>query len=79
LRGAALRFNVGAALRLPKVVSRRAARRLEEIELFRLLTAAEKKPRDRAIIEALYGTGARVDYAVPHRPKRRRSLSMSAP
>jgi site-specific recombinase XerD len=57
----ALRFNVGAALRLPKVVSRRAERRLEEIELFRLLTAVEKKPRDRAIIEALYGTGARVD------------------
>jgi integrase len=60
----ALRFNVGAALRLPKVVSRRAERRLEEIELFRLLTAVEKKPRDRAIIEALYGTGARVDELV---------------
>jgi integrase/recombinase XerD len=42
---------------LPKVVSRRAERRLEEIELFRLLTAVEKKPRDRAIIEALYGRG----------------------
>jgi hypothetical protein len=40
----ALRFNVGAALRLPKVVSRRAERRLEEIELFRLLTALERKP-----------------------------------
>ena len=40
----ALRFNVGAALRLPKVVSRRAERRLEEIELFRLLTAVERKP-----------------------------------
>jgi site-specific recombinase XerD len=60
----ALRFNVGAALRLPKVVSRRAERRLEEIELFRLLTAVEDKPRDRAIIEALYGTGARVDELV---------------
>jgi integrase len=60
----ALRFNVGAALRLPKVVSRRAERRLEEIELFRLLTAVEKKPRDRAIIEALYGTGAHVDELV---------------
>jgi integrase/recombinase XerD len=60
----ALRFNVGAALRLPKVVSRRAERRLEEIELFRLLTAVENKPRDRAIIEALYGTGARVDELV---------------
>jgi integrase/recombinase XerD len=60
----ALRFNVGAALRLPKVVSRRAERRLEEIELFRLLTAVENQPRDRAIIEALYGTGARVDELV---------------
>jgi site-specific recombinase XerD len=60
----ALRFNVGPALRLPKVVSRRAERRLEEIELFRLLTAVENKPRDRAIIEALYGTGARVDELV---------------
>jgi integrase len=56
----ALRFNVGAALRLPKVVSRRAERRLEELELFRLLTALEDQPRDRAIVEALYGTGARV-------------------
>ena len=26
-----------------------------------LLTALEKQPRDRAIIEALYGTGARVE------------------
>jgi integrase/recombinase XerD len=51
-------------LRLPKVVSRRAERRLEEIELFRLLTAIEKQPRDRAIIDALYGTGARVDELV---------------
>jgi hypothetical protein len=39
----ALLFDVGAALRLPKVVSRRAERRLEEIEPFRLLTAVEKK------------------------------------
>jgi len=46
-------FNVGAALRLPKVVSRRAERRLEEIEIYRLLTALEKPPRDRAIVEAL--------------------------
>ena len=57
----ALRFNVGAALRLPTVVSRRAERRLEEIELFKLLTALENHPRNRAIIEALFGTGARVD------------------
>ena len=63
----ALRFNVGAALRLPKVVSRRAERRLEEIELFRLLTAVEDRPRDRAIIEALYGTGARVEELVQMR------------
>ena len=60
----ALRFNVGTVLRLPKVVSRRAERRLEEIELFRLLTAIEKQPRDRAIIDTLYGTGARVDELV---------------
>ena len=49
----ALRFNVGAALRLPKVVSRRAERRLEEIELFRLLKAVENKPPDH---RALYVT-----------------------
>lgn len=60
----ALRFNVGAALRLPTVVSRRAERRLEEIEIFRLLTALEGQPRDRAIVEALYGTGARVEELV---------------
>jgi site-specific recombinase XerD len=56
----ALRFNVGAALRLPKVVSRRAERRLEQLELFRLLSALEDRPRNRTIVEALYGTGARV-------------------
>ncbi len=71
----ALRFNVGAALRLPKVVSRRAERRLEEIELFRLLTAVEKNPRNCAIIEALYGTGARVDELVQ---MRRRQLVADA-
>ncbi len=60
----ALRFNVGAALRLPKVVSRRAERRLEEIEVFRLLTALDGQPRARAIVEALYGTGARVEELV---------------
>ncbi len=52
----ALRFNVGAALRLPKVVSRRAEGSLEEIEVFRLLTALDGQPRDRVIVEALYGT-----------------------
>ena len=60
----ALRFNVGAALRLPKVVSRRAERRLEELEVFRLLTALDHQPRNRTIVEALYGTGARVDELV---------------
>jgi hypothetical protein len=40
---------------LPKVALRQAERRLEEIELFRLLTAVQKQPRNRAIIEALYG------------------------
>jgi hypothetical protein len=65
----ALRFNVGAALRLPKVVSRRAERRLEEIELFRLLTAVEKQPRDRAIIEALLWYG---------RPRRRARAAQAA-
>jgi site-specific recombinase XerD len=60
----ARRFNGGATLRLPEVVLRRAERRLEEIELFRLLTAVENKPRNRAIIEALYGTGGRVDELV---------------
>ena len=39
-------LNVGAALRLPKVVSRRAERRLEEIEVFRLLTALDGQPRE---------------------------------
>jgi integrase/recombinase XerD len=60
----ALRFNVGTVLRLPKIVSRWAERRHEEVELFRLLAAIEKQPRDRAIIDALYGTGARVDELV---------------
>jgi len=32
-----------AALRLPKVVSRRAKRRLEEIEIYRLLTVAHQR------------------------------------
>jgi hypothetical protein len=42
-----------------KVVLRRAERRLEEIDLFRLLTAVEKQPRDRAIIEAALRDGRR--------------------
>ncbi len=60
----ALSFNVGAPLRLPKVDSRRAERRLEEIELFRLLTAVQNHPRNRSIIDALYGSGARVEELV---------------
>jgi hypothetical protein len=47
---------------LPKVVSRRAERRLDEIELFRLLTAVEKKPRDnRRILSVLRPTAEKVD------------------
>jgi hypothetical protein len=59
----ALRFNVGAVQGLPKVVSRRAERRLDEIELFRLLTAVEKKPRDnsRRILSVLRPTAEKVD------------------
>jgi hypothetical protein len=58
IRDGVLRFNVGASLRLPKVVHR-AERRLEEIEVFLTIAAVEKKPRDRAIIEPLYGAGPR--------------------
>jgi hypothetical protein len=49
----ALRFNAGTVLRLPKAVSRWAERRHEEVELFRLLAAVEKKPPDH---RALYVT-----------------------
>ena len=64
----ALRFNVGAALRLPKVVSRRAERRLEEIEVFRLLNARRPAPRSRHRRSALW-----------HRRPRRRARAAAAP
>jgi integrase len=35
----------------------------------KLLTALEDQPRNRAIIEALYGTGARVDELVQLKPR----------
>jgi hypothetical protein len=60
---------------LPKVVLRWAERRHEEVELFWLLAVAEKQPRVCAIIEALDGTGARVDELM--QPRRRQLVAYS--
>lgn len=53
------RFNVAAALRLPKAPRTLAGRILKQSEVFRLAAAADEG-RDNAFIMLLYGTGARV-------------------
>ncbi len=54
-----LSFNVGAAVRLPKVRNRLAERILPEADVLRMIHQATK-PRDYALLMVLYSTGARV-------------------
>lgn len=54
-----LGFNVGVALRLPKLKSTLAERILTEAEVHRML-ALEPKARNRALLRLAYGAGLRV-------------------
>ena len=57
-RVGALRYDVGAALQLPRVPDRAAERVLTEAEVEKLLAAVDG--RDRALLHLLYASGARV-------------------
>jgi len=62
-RAGTLRFNVGAALRVPPKRSRLAERILPE-EAVRRMLVLTKAPRDRALLRLLYGAGLRVSEAI---------------
>lgn len=57
-------FNVGAAIRGPKVETKLAERILSERQVFALLEAVENNPRDHALIRLLYNGGLRVSELV---------------
>ncbi len=57
-------FNVGAAIRGPKVEQKLAERILTERQVFALLEAVEDQPRDHALIRLLYNGGLRVSELV---------------
>ena len=57
-------FNVGAAIRGPKVEQKLAERILSERQVFALLEAVEDNPRDHALIRLLYNGGLRVSELV---------------
>jgi integrase/recombinase XerD len=59
-----LPFNVGAALRGPKVEQKLAERILSERQVFALLEAVADQPRDHAMIRLLYNGGLRVSELV---------------
>jgi len=57
-------FNVGAAIRGPKVEEKLAERILSERQVFALLEAVEDNARDHALIRLLYNGGLRVSELV---------------
>jgi len=57
-------FNVGAAIRGPKVEQKLAERILSERQVFGLLEAVEDQPRDHALLRLLYNGGLRVSELV---------------
>jgi len=57
-------FNVGAAIRGPKVEQKLAERILTERQVFALLEAVEDQPRDHALVRLLYNGGLRVSELV---------------
>ncbi|MEN6356543.1 MAG: tyrosine-type recombinase/integrase [Armatimonadota bacterium] len=62
-RSGYLKINVGAAVKLLKVPDRLAERILEQHEIVKMI-ALEDNPRNHAILEILYYTGARVSELV---------------
>jgi integrase/recombinase XerD len=59
-----LPFNVGAAIRGPKVGNKLAERILTEDQVAAMLEAVEEHPRDHALIRLLYNGGLRVSELV---------------
>jgi site-specific recombinase XerD len=57
-------FNIGAAIRPPRPDDRLAERILDERQVFALLDAVARHPRDHALIRLLYNGGLRVSEAV---------------
>ncbi len=58
------RFNVAAALRLPKRNSILAGRVVKQIEIFKLIDRGTSNPRDRALLKLLYACGLRISEAL---------------
>lgn len=59
-----VRFNVAAALRIPKGNSILAGRILKQIQVFKLIDKGASNPRDRALLKLLYGCGLRISEAL---------------
>ncbi len=57
-------FNVGAAIRGPRVEQKLAERILPERQVFALLEAVDDQPRDHALLRLLYNGGMRVSELV---------------
>jgi integrase/recombinase XerD len=59
-----IRFNVAAALRIPKGNSILAGRIIREREVFKLIECHQLQPRDRALLKFIYSTGVRISEAL---------------
>ncbi|MEP0755626.1 tyrosine-type recombinase/integrase [Trichocoleus sp. Lan] len=59
-----IRFNVAAALRIPKGNSILAGRIIREREVFKLIDCHQLQPRDRALLKLIYSTGVRISEAL---------------
>lgn len=58
-----VRFNVAAALRIPKADNSLAGRILKQAEVLKLIEKGTKPGRDRALFKLMYATGMRVSEA----------------
>lgn len=58
------RFNVAAALRIPKRNSILSGRVVKQLEVFKLIDRGASNPRDRALLKLLYGCGLRISEAL---------------
>lgn len=58
-----IRFNVAAALRIPKGNTSLAGRILKQTEVLKLINCPKLSPRDRTLLKFMYATGVRVSEA----------------